>query len=84
MSANDIERVRARHESRLLALPNVTSVGIGERDGRPTILVMVTHKVPSAALNPEEVIPGQLEGYGTMVVESGAVTAQQIGQQPRR
>jgi hypothetical protein len=36
----------------------------------------VTHKVPRRALQPDEVVPKVLEGYGTDVEEIGIVTAQ--------
>lgn len=69
---NEIDHVLQRHVASLMALPNVVSVGIGERDGRPTIVVGVTEKVPSAELAPEELIPETLEGHEVDVQELGA------------
>lgn len=72
----DIEAVRRQYEEQLLQLPNVTAVGIGEKAGKPVLVVFVTHKVPEALLKPEEIVPKIIDGYETDVQESGVVTAQ--------
>ena len=69
---SEIDDVLQRHAASLLALPNVVSVGIGEREGRPAIVVGVTERVPSAELAPEERIPDTLEGHEVDVHELGA------------
>lgn len=71
-----IEAVKRKYEEQVMRLPNVTSVGIGEKAGKPVIKVFVTHKVPESALQPQEVVPKSLEGYETDVEEMGVVTAQ--------
>ena len=71
-----IESVKRKYEEQLMRLPNVTGVGIGEKAGKEIIKVFVTHKVPSSALQPQEVIPKMLEGYETDVEEIGVVMAQ--------
>lgn len=63
MGVNAIDEVKTRHETELLALPNVTGVAIGERAGKPVIKVFVTEKLPQEALAPEERVPTSLEGY---------------------
>lgn len=73
-----IADVQRRHEQRLLALPNVKGVGIGVKEGRKVILVMVTHKVPLSALKPEDVIPETLEGFEVDVKEIGEPMAQSL------
>ena len=70
-----IEAVKAKYEARLMELPNVTGVGIGENAGVPVIKALVTRKVPKSALRPEEVVPETLEGFETDVEEVGVVTA---------
>lgn len=72
----NIESVRRKYEEQLMRLPNVTGVGIGQKAGKEVIKVFVTHKVPEAALQPQEVVPKTLEGYETDVEEIGVVTAQ--------
>ncbi len=65
---NRLRRVKQAHEEQLLKKPNVVGVGIGlrQRGGEPTdepvIVVSVTHKVPSSMLDPDDVIPQELEG----------------------
>jgi len=71
-----IETVKEKNEERLMRLPNVTGVGIGEKGGKEVIKVFVTHKVPDSALQPQEVVPKRLEEYETDVEEIGVVTAQ--------
>jgi hypothetical protein len=72
----EIEAVIRQHEDELMSLPNVTGVGIGEKNGKKVLKVYVTHKVPVSALRPEEVIPARLEGWEVDVEESGYVSAQ--------
>ncbi len=71
-----IEAVRKKYEERLMQLPNVTIVAIGEKAGKDVIKVYVTHKVPESELRPQDIIPKKLDGYETDVEESGVVTAQ--------
>jgi len=71
-----IEAAKMKHEEKLMRLPNVTGVGIGEKEGRAVIVVFVTRKVPASTLQPQEVIPKKLEEYETDVREIGYVTAQ--------
>jgi hypothetical protein len=60
---SEIDAVLERHTPALLALPNVVGVGIGERDGRPVVVVGVTEKVPGEELAPDERIPERIDGY---------------------
>ena len=71
-----IEDAQKIHEDRLMRLPNVTGVGIGERDGQKVIKVFVSRKLPEPALRPGEIVDKFLEGYPTVVEEIGTVTAQ--------
>lgn len=59
-----------------MELPNVTGVGIGEKNGKAVIKVYVTQKVPIASLKPHDVIPKHLEGHDTDVEEIGIVGIQ--------
>jgi hypothetical protein len=71
-----IAEAKTRHEAELLALPNVTGVGIGERAGKPVIKVFVTERVPESRLAPEERIPTLLDGYEVDVEAIGFIEAQ--------
>ena len=72
----EIEAVLRKHEDALLAYPNVNGVGIGERAGRPVIKVMVTRKVPESSLQPDQVLPKELEGFALDIEVIGEITAQ--------
>ncbi len=73
---NNIETVKQKHEDQLMRLPNVTGVGIGEKEGKPVIKVFVERKVPESELQPQEIVPKSIEGCETDVEEIGIVTAQ--------
>jgi len=70
--------VRERHESELLALPNVVGVAAGQDEptGDEFVLVLVTHKVPASALPADEVVPTILDGIPVRVQAVGEVTAE--------
>ena len=68
-----ITEVKSKHESRLLSLPGVISVGIGQAaDGRTVIVIGVEDK--GSAEGPD--LPKQLEGYPVRVDVIGPVRAQ--------
>ena len=71
-----IKDVKMKHKEKLMRLPNVTGVGIGEKGGKEVIKVFVTHTVPESSLRPDEIIPKSLEGYEVDVEDIGTVTAQ--------
>lgn len=75
MAQRNADIVR-KYEDRLMRLPNVTAVGIGEKAGKTAIKVFVTHKVPVSELRPEDVVPKRLGRYPTDVEEIGVVMAQ--------
>jgi hypothetical protein len=69
----DVAQVRARHEQRLLTLPNVVGVMTGrdERTGDAVLQVLVTHKVPLDRLGADEAVPAWLDGVAVQVVDAG-------------
>lgn len=75
----ELRRVLKGEQARLLALPNVVGVGIGrKRVGNKvtdelSLVVMVEHKLPLSALAAESVVPQQIAGVPTDVVEVGKV-----------
>jgi hypothetical protein len=64
-----IEAAKMKHEERLMRLPNVTGVGIGEKEGKAVIVVFVAQKVPASTLQPQELIPKRLESYATVTAQ---------------
>jgi hypothetical protein len=71
-----IEEAKARHESALLALPNVVGVGLGRRNNQPVITVFVTRKVAEEHLTASDIVPESLEGHPTDVEPIGHVGPQ--------
>lgn len=73
----------ARHEEMLLRLRNVVGVGAGWKQvggrmtGRPAVVVMVGRKVHPDRLPTGHLVPRQLDGWLTDVVETGEVMALQ-------
>ena len=77
-SATPISRIRevkAKYETRLLSKANVVAVGIGMpvRDGKvtgsPGIVVSVTQKVDAHDLDPDDLVPAELEEVPVWVEE---------------
>lgn len=66
-----IEQAFERHHDRLMAVPGVTGLGIGEQRGKPAIVVMVQQLTPAL----RAAIPRALEGHAVVVEESGAIVA---------
>lgn len=69
--------IKTRVAPQLLALPGVTAVGLGSKEtgGRPTgelaLKVFVTVKRPADQVAAAELIPGEIDGLRTDVIQSG-------------
>ena len=78
---DQVRAVKARHEAKLLALPNVVGVGVGlkEKDGQFTnqiaIIVNVSKKKPLVDLPPNALVPPEIEGIITDVQQTGEMKA---------
>jgi hypothetical protein len=74
--------VQARYADILMSIPHVVGVGVGftkhggERSEDIGVIVMVDHKLPSAQLTAEEIIPRELDGVPVDVQETGVFSAQ--------
>jgi hypothetical protein len=66
----DIEQVMAHHHDQLLAIPGVTGVGIGLKNGQPAIVIMVNR----LTLELKARLPQQLDGIPVVVEQSGVIT----------
>jgi len=75
--------IRAKHEARLLAYPNVVGVTEGMRMRRgkltnePVIAVLVSRKVPRKRLTKASLLPSHIGGIPIDVVEVGPIEALQ-------
>jgi hypothetical protein len=67
-----IEDTLEQHQERLMSIPGVVGVGIGERAGRPVMLVMTDR--PVAELR-ESDLPATLEGFPVEVEVVGEIHA---------
>jgi hypothetical protein len=66
-----IEDVKERHEGELMGLEDVVGVAIGERKGKPCILVFVKRISPKMM----EAIPKEIEGFEVCIEETGEFKA---------
>ncbi len=76
----DIAAVKDRHKEALLAKPNVVGVGTGYklREGRREelcVVAMVTQKLPRASLPEESLVPSEVDGIATDVIQVGLLQA---------
>ena len=70
---SSIKDVKTKHESRILQLPDMVSVGIGrDKNGNPAIIVGLAHANPETELQ----LPNHLEGYPVDVRIVGQIKAQ--------
>ena len=70
-SEEEIRRVKERHEMRLLEIPGVQGVGIGDDGPRTAIKVYVDDPSPDV----RERVPGDLEGVPVVIEHSGTFEA---------
>jgi hypothetical protein len=79
----EISKVKEAHKDALMAKPNVIGVGTGykvsegRRTGELCLVTLVRKKVPPSALQAEAMVPRQIDGVRTDVVEIGDVRALQ-------
>ena len=66
-----IEDVKKRHEAELMKIKDVVGVAIGEKDGKPCLVVYVAKVSPGL----REAIPKQIEGVEVSIEESGEFVA---------
>lgn len=80
---DEVATIKASHEESLLARPNVVGVGTGYkvRAGQiikePCVVALVRQKVPEAGLTPAALVPPEVGGIPTDVLEVGDLRALQ-------
>ncbi len=68
-----IQDVKKQHESRLMSMPGVVSVGVGQKpDGTPVIVVGLDRPRPTTMAQ----LPQSLDGYPVRVEFLGEIKAQ--------
>jgi hypothetical protein len=84
MTDDELLQIKRRAEKSLLAIPGVHAVGIGSKvtkgspTGEPSIRVFVVRKKPPGDVPPDDLVPSEIEGVKTDVVETPVPTTQQI------
>jgi len=66
-----IEKVKEKHENKLMSIEGVQGVGIGEESGKLVIKLYVDKKTKSL----QDKIPMQIEGYPVRIEVSGKFVA---------
>jgi len=66
-----IEDVLKRNEERLMAMPGVVGVGIGESEGKPVVIIMVKELTPEL----KNKLPQNLDGFSVKAEVVGEITA---------
>lgn len=77
MSVEQVFQAQAAFQEDLLAKPNVVGVAVGRKNlvGELSVVTLVQQKKPVAALSAEEMVPKQLDGVRTDVIEVGYLRA---------
>lgn len=70
-SAMSIEQTLENHQERLMAIPGVTGVGIGNKDNKPVIVVMTTASSPQI----KAMLPQTLDGHPVVMEPTGEISA---------
>jgi hypothetical protein len=74
---DEVKQAKSIHKSAILSKPNVVGVGVGYKTSGKSIsselsvVVLVRQKVPLAGLQPNEIVPQELQGVRTDVMEVG-------------
>lgn len=66
-----IEGVLKINEERLMAIPGVVGVGVGESEGKPVVIIMVKELTPEL----RDKLPQKLDGFGVRVEVVGEIIA---------
>ena len=61
-----------RHSAELLEISGVVGLAEGARDGQAVLQILVEHRTPELLAQ----LPGTLDGYPVVVVETGEIRSQ--------
>lgn len=79
MELEQIRQIKQQHENELFAKQNVIGVGIGfkqvagEKTDEISIVADVIRKVPESELAEQDIIPKEVDGVKTDVIETGRI-----------
>jgi hypothetical protein len=69
VAKSTIQDIVKKNTDFLLSIPGVRGVAVGQKGGKPCVLVLVTQKTDDVMAK----IPSQLEGYPVVVEETGTL-----------
>lgn len=79
----EVIQIKEAVKEDILARPNVVGVGVGYRMYRGqhtsemSVVVLVSQKIPKAGLDPQALVPTEVQGVRTDVIQVGVLRAQQ-------
>jgi hypothetical protein len=82
MEQAQVKQAKDLHKERILSKPNVVGVGLGYKEtrGKKTdelcVVALVRRKVPEAGLQPSDLVPREVDGIPTDVMDVGELRAQ--------
>jgi hypothetical protein len=74
---DEVKQAKSLHKQAILSKPNVVGVGVGYKNSGKrvsaelSVVVLVRQKVPLAGLRPGEIVPQELQGVRTDIIEVG-------------
>lgn len=83
----DVKQIKEAHKAEILAKPNVVGVGVGHKRGRGqasnelSVVTLVSHKIAKEGLDPGALVPREIDGVRTDVIEVGELWAFQSPRQ---
>ncbi len=78
---DEVKQAKSLYKQAILGKPNVVGVGVGHKisgkriSDEISIVVLVRQKVPPIGLQPDEIVPQELQGIRTDVIEVGDLRA---------
>lgn len=71
MAQATIEEVKSKYTEKIMKIPGVIGLGIGEEEGETVIKVFVVKKAEEV----QRRVPDRLEGYRVVLMETGTIRA---------
>ncbi len=76
---NEVKQAKTIHKTAILAKPNVVGVGIGyknaadQKTSELSVIALVREKIPAAGLPAGALVPREVEGVRTAVMQVGDI-----------
>lgn len=83
MPLDEIRKVKNQYKKELMAIPNVIGVGTGYKNAKglatdkACLVTLVRQKLPKSALSSSDLVPSEINGIKTDVIEVGNIQLQQ-------